>query len=668
MNITAGLRMFFVFFTLFSAVGTPSDNLEPMPLPKQLRIESSVPRGKVWQRLTNKQKKFAYHLMLAGLEGKKLLAHQIHRHSNLIRNFIFDSVAKNHIDKTKKILGDESFQEYLTYSAKLLDQAGPYASSNRKYVLKKTSADSLTQLISFLNPKWPDTTKTEIIKLLTDPSYELQLYPENQEGKGLELSGGNIYEKGITGEEVRQVLDKSLKLNLNCRVVRQNSGPSCEVQTTQTPGIVGETLKKITGHLRNAIPWASTQFQKEQLRKTVDYFDKGEIDDFRAANIAWVKDGANSTVDTMIGWVEVYEDWLARVGSWETYVQVLDPSISKQAQALATHAQYFEDGMPYGTFKKSFPKNYAPPALMVYYFQERGSYRTGGYNLPNFDDIRRDVGAKNIIRLPLPGETEDPNFKEMVKEALSEYAPISKVDTLLQDRETIWKVIVVLHEIIGHGSGTYDELKYGKGVDPISTLGPLGSALEEQRADLTALVFGGDKTLVEVGIYKSLDEAKRIRNGMYDYYVYDFLRRTSGQRTFTEAHQRGHWLFIKKLLEAKAIDWGSKSGAEKHDLQDGILIVKDYEKFYEVSKSLLGELQSIKANRNEDGLKKLFQVYAPLDEINSDWAQAIIKRGENLKINAGYVEQPWKITPALQFRTMGGTTLESVASFWHEAF
>lgn len=653
---------------LVSAHGISATIADPMPLPKQLRIEGSLPRKKVWDRLNKKQKKFAYHLMLAGLEGKKLLAHQIHRHSQRIRTFIFDSVSKKQLDKTQKILGEEGFQEYLVYCAKFLDQAGPYASSNRKYTLKKTPINKLNQLMASLAPKWSETTKDEVLKLLTDPSYELQLYPENQEGTGLELTGGNIYEKGITGSEVKQVLDKSLKLNLNCRVTRQKSGIDCEMQTTKTQGIVGKTLQKIVAHLKNAIPWASTELQKEQLKKTIEYFETGNVEDFRAANIAWVKDGANSTVDTMMGWVEVYEDWLARVGSWETYVQVADPEISKQAQALATHAQYFEDGMPYGTFKKTFPKNYAPPALMVYYFQERGSYRTGGYNLPNFDDIRRDVGAKNIIRLPLPGETEDPAFKEMVKEALSEYAPAAKVDALLQDRETIWKVIVVLHEIIGHGSGTYDESKFGKGVDPISTLGPLGSALEEQRADLTALVFGGDKTLVEVGIYKNLDEAKRIRNGMYDYYVYDFLRRTSGQRTFTEAHQRGHWLFIKKLLEAEAIGWASKNGSESHTLQDGVLIVNDYEKFYTVSKNLLAELQSIKANRNEKGLKELFQKYAPLDEIDSGWAQAIIKRGENLKINAGYVEQPWKITPTLQFKSLGDKTLESIAPFWHAAF
>ncbi len=651
-----------------SKFGIAVDSISPMPLPKQLRIESSLPREKVWRRLTLKQKKFAYHLMKAGVEGKKLLAHQIHRHSNLIRSFIFDSVTPKQMIETKKVLGEEGFQEYLTYAAKFLDQGGPYASSNRKYLLKKSSPEKITQLITRLSPNWPDATRLEVVKLMTDPDYEVQIYPENQEGNGLELTGGNIYAPTITGKEVKKVLDKTLKINLNCRVVRTATDLACEIQTTSTPGVVGDTLIKINEHLKNALPFAATQFQRDQITKTMTYFEKGNIDDFRAANIAWVKDASNSPVDLMIGWVEVYEDWLARIGSWESYVQIVDPIISKQAQALATHAQYFENEMPYGTFKKTFPKDYAPPALMVYYFQERGSYRTGGYNLPNFDDIRRDVGAKNIIRLPLPGETEDPVFKDMWREALAEYVVPSKIDVMIAEREKIWKVLVLLHEIIGHGSGTYDESKFGKSEDPISALGPLGSALEEQRADLTALVFGGDKTLIDVGIYKTKEEAKKTLHLMYDFYVMDFMRRTSGQRTFTEAHQRGHWLFIKKLMDANAIGWISKTGKETHTTEDGILVVKDPEKFQEVSRALLGQLQKIKATRDEAGLKNLFEKYAPLDEINSDWAQAIIKRGESLKINSGYVEQPWIVTSSSRFKSLGGKTLESIAPFWHEAF
>ena len=156
--------------------------------------------------------------------------------------------------------------------------------------------------------------------------------------------------------------------------------------------------------------------------------------------------------------------------------------------------------MPYGAFKKKFPADYSPPALMVYYFQEISGFRSGGYNLPNFDDIRRDVGAKNIIRLPMPGEDADPTLKAMRREALQEFLPAGKVEPVLANRDDVsgatW---CLMHEIIGHGSGTYDTSKYAKTDDPVSVLGRPGSALEEQRADLTALVFVDDPKLVEIG-------------------------------------------------------------------------------------------------------------------------------------------------------------------------
>ena len=171
---------------------------------------------------------------------------------------------------------------------------------------------------------------------------------------------------------------------------------------------------------------------------------------------------------------------------------------------------------------------------MVYYFQEISGLHTSGYNLPNFDDIRRDVGFKNIIRLPLPGEDTNKERLEIRKEALSEFAPADKVEALTQNQDQIWKVIVLLHEIIGHGSGTYDPAKYGPKEDPISALGEVGgSALEEQRADLAALVFAGDARLADVGIYENAEKAKETQRLMYDYYVADFLRRTSRERNFS---------------------------------------------------------------------------------------------------------------------------------------
>jgi len=664
---------FLLFVSLFSlsyfamADNKPVSKLTPIPLPKTLRVESSSPLALVWETLTEKEKHLAYHLTQAGQAGRTFLFYESHPAALKIRDVLTKAFAKKNLAQTKQIIGADAFPEFIIYAAKFLDGGGPYASSNRKYILKTTTPDKISALLNAYAPKTSKADQTEIVALLTDVSYQVQQHPDGADGAGLEDTGTNLYQKGIRGEEVRQAVDKgTLNTTLNCRVERGKDGQLlCPAQTTNSPGFIGVTLRNIVKSLKSAEKYASTAHQRAQMEAMVKYFNSGNIDDFRAANIEWVQDRAASVVDFMIGWVEVYEDWLARIASWESYVQIVDRKISLTAEALAKKAQRFEDGMPYDTkYKKTFPKDYSPPAIMVYYFQEISSFRSGGYNLPNFDDIRRDVGAKNVIRLPLPGEDKDPEIKALYREMLEAFAPANKIDPELEAREKVWQNIVLMHEIIGHGSGTYNQEKYPNNVDPISALGSLGSALEEERADLAALTFMSDPLLIEVGIYSNSDEAKKIRDLSYDYYLADFLRRTSGQRTFSESHQRGHWLAVNTLLKNKAIEWIAKDGKSKATVDNQVLAVKDYDKFQQVVRNLLGTLQDIKAERKEKALQDLFTDDAPLDAINSAWAQAIIRRGEDLKINAGYVEQPWRISPNLKYQTLGGKTLESVAPFW----
>ena len=607
--------------------------------------------------------------MKAGQAGRLLLFHQNHRHALGVRQFFLKAFDKKNIQKTKRFLGDKAFDELLLYAGKFLDQCGPYGVSNRKYYLQKVDVKRLETLLGKTCPSLSAKSQREITLLLTDPSFEARAFPESSDGEGLESCGGNLYAPGIRGPEVKQALEQGLKIGLNRRVVRAGKKLKCETHTTESSGVVGTALRAIVKSLQSATKHASTEHQAEELRCFIRYFQTGNIEDFRRANIAWVKDRDRSSVDFMIGWVEIYEDWLAQIATWESYVQIVDPEVSKMAARIASFAQYFENAMPYeNCFKKSFPEKYSPPALMVYFFHERSTMRVSGYNLPNFDDIRRDVGAKNIIKLPIPGEDKDPDYRAVWSEVIHEFMPADRVAPLLKHREKLWRILVLLHEIIGHGSGTYDVTEYGPNQDPVAGLGGLGIALEEQRSDLAALIFAGDTALVKAGIYQTEAEAKEIRNLMYDFVLGDFLRRLSGQRTFVESHQRGHWLFINKLLEQKAIGWVSRDRKSAPNHQNQVLAVLDYELFYRVSHDLLGLLQEIKARRLLHEQEELFKKYAPLDSANEPWAEAIVRRGEPLLINAGYVEQPWKISPRLNYVTMGESTLESIAPFWGECF
>jgi dipeptidyl-peptidase III len=664
MRISMLLALSFALVGISTAFGQSAD-VKALPLPKTIRVQGAAPRGEVWSRLSPKEKMLAYHVIQAANAGRELLFQRTHRHSLTIKGLLEEAVSQEQIQKTKDQLGENAFHELVVYTAKFLDQGGPYTPSNRKYVLEQVTPSQVQALIdrSSKASGLSNKNRTEIARLLCDPQYEVQQGPESPDGKGLENTGSNYYEKGITGSEVMAVLDKTLKPNINSRVIRTNQGLACETLTTQSPEVAGAALQNVVAHLQAARPYALTAHQKEQIEAMIRYFQTGDVEDFRQASIAWVRDRADSRVDFMIGWVEFLGDFLSRMAAWESYVQIVDPEISHLAQALARRAQDFENAMPYGPFKKKFPADYSPPALMVYYFQEISGFRSGGYNLPNFDDIRRDVGAKNIIRLPMPGEDADPTLKAMRREGLQEFLPASKVEPVLANREKCYRNLVLMHEIIGHGSGTYDTTKYEKTDDPVSVLGRLGSALEEQRADLTALVFVDDPILVEVGACKDGTEAKLMRQLTYDMYLGDFLLRLSRDRTLAEMHQRGHWLFISKLLNAGAIEWVARDGGDMTP-ENQVLAVADYDKFQNLSRSVLGELQAIKANREETQLKTIFSEYAPLSAIEQPWAQAVIRRGQHLAINAGYVEQPWRVTAEGKYEMLGGTTLESIAPFW----
>jgi dipeptidyl-peptidase-3 len=664
MRISTFLALSLVFGVVSSVRGQERE-VRPLPLPKTIRVQSAAPRGEVWAKLSSKEKMLAYHLIQAANAGRELVFQRTHRHSLIIKSLLEDALSREQIEKTKNDLGKGAFQEFVVYAAKFLDQGGPYTPSNRKYVLDQVTPSQVQALIdgSSRASGLSQQDRTEIARLLCDPRYEVQQAPESPDGTGLEMTGSNYYEKGITGPEVMAVLDKTLRPNVNSRVIRSDKGSACETLTVQTPGVVGTALQKVVDHLQAARPNALSAHQNEQIEAMIKFFQDGDVEEFRKASIAWVRDRADSRVDFMIGWVEFLGDFLSRMAAWESYVQIVDPEVSRLAQALAQRAQEFENAMPYGSFKKKFPADYSPPALMVYYFQEISSFRSGGYNLPNFDDIRRDVGAKNIIRLPMPGDDADTNLKALRREAVQEFLPAAKVEPILANREKCWRNVVLMHEIIGHGSGTYDTSKYGKTDDPVSILGRLGSALEEQRADLTALVFVDDPKLVEVGACKDANEAKLFRMLTYDMYLGDFLQRLSRDRTLAEMHQRGHWLFINKLLKAGAIGWVARDGGTMTP-ENQVLAVVNYDQFQSTARMVLGELQAIKANREEQQLKALFADDAPLSAIDQPWAQAVIRRGEHLAINAGYVDQPWRVTAEGKYETLGGTTLESIAPFW----
>jgi dipeptidyl-peptidase-3 len=657
-------RPLMISLCLVASMSSMAATFEPLTVPETIRITSSEPRKGVWSSLSSREQKLATHLLAAAKAGKFILLHQNHRHGLLIKNVLESSLSQNNIASTKSLLGD-SFNEYVNYALKFEDQVGPYATANRKYVLKKVSADKMLNVFKRHATRADLVAINEAVRVMTDVTFEVIQRPEDSEGEDLENSGTNIYEHGITHLEVSAALAKGLKSDVNCRIVRGGpAGLKCQVQALNNPELPAEVrapMTKVVAELTQAIQFSSSEHQARQIGYLISYLTTGNVEDFRQMNVEWVKDGTNSKVDFMMGYVEVYADYLTQVGSWESYVQIVDPKTTALSKNLAKHAQDFENQMPYGQYKKTFPEGYSPPAMMVYYFQEISGFRSGGYNLPNYDDIRRDVGAKNVIRLDLPGLDVDPNTLRDRRQVYETYSPSEVVNDVVNMWTKGRQTLVLLHEIIGHGSGTYNTTKYGPKEDPVSSLGALGSSMEEQRADLAALTFAADPIMTEIGMFADQTEATRSRNAMYDAYNANFLRDLSKQKSLSEAHHRGHWLLLNTLLEHGAIVKASRDGSMMTD-ENLVLKVVDYDKYNEVCKELLGALQHIKAERLEQDLKDLYLKYAPLSAITEPWLQNVIKRGATLVINSGTYEQPWEIKGG-DVQVYGALSPEGISGF-----
>src|SRR5665647_1679146 len=149
---------------LFISFGAFAATYEALTVPEVIRVTSSEPRKQVWQGLTQREKNLATHLLAAASAGKIILLNQNHRNGLLIKNVLEASLNQQNISTTKAALGD-SLTEYLNYAIKFEDQVGPYASANRKYVLRKTTPDQVRAIFARHAPQADAVAVEDSVKL-----------------------------------------------------------------------------------------------------------------------------------------------------------------------------------------------------------------------------------------------------------------------------------------------------------------------------------------------------------------------------------------------------------------------------------------------------------------------------------------------------------------------
>ncbi|MFC1558183.1 peptidase M49 [candidate division KSB1 bacterium] len=574
-----------------------------------------------FEELSLKEKMLAYYLSQASLAGRDITYDQNHKHGLEIRK-ILEGIIKHPEGIDEKI-----YKKIENYTKLFWMNNGHYNFINSHKFVPEVSFDEFLSAakkavengadLESEEGKTIDNKLEKLKKTIFDKDYEPLKTNKNppSEQDILTASANNLYES-VTLKEAEQFDEK---YPLNSRLIKKDGKITEEVYRAGTDGIpegkYAVQLKGVIKYLELAVPYAGEK-QKEMLSYLIEYFKTGDPEEFRNSNISWVLD--DPTIDTILGFIEVYLDARGVKAEYEGLVSYVDKQATAVLERLAENAQYFEGLAPWpDKYKKKWGT--VPVANAINVVMEVGGcgpISPAGINLPNAQDIREEYGSKNVSLHNILAARRAVIYPEFLEEFVY----------TTEDRELIKKyraeyrdALIALHEIVGHGSGKVSE-KLTE--DPSVYLKEYYSTLEEARADLVAMWDIFDVKLEEIGLVSS----REVGEALYKAEVLSNLTQlvTIKGDQIEEDHMRGNHLIISYL----------------RDKTDGIEVIEENGKVYfnvinieSLKKGvgeLLSELMRIKAEGDYKSLKKLIDTYGI--KVNPEWRDQIQQRYRALNI------------------------------------
>jgi dipeptidyl-peptidase III len=549
--------------------------------------------------LTLRDRELAWHLYEAALAGRDIYYDQRYVHALVMRD------ALEALFVHRAMLEADVAAALERYTKLFWINCGPYEHiTSRKFVLELTrgqlqAALERVQASGAVVPLGTHETPAAFVEAhgpdFLDAAYRPMVTSKNP-GPGediLAASANNLY-AGVTTGDLEGFTEAYA---LNSRLVKDADGDVRE-EVCRIGGRYGATLARIVSHLQ-----AARAVAPEPTARAIDalirFYQTGEEADRRAYDIAWVAD-ADSPVDTINGFVEVYLDARGRKGAWEGIVFHENPEKTSHIRRIAQHAAWFEQQMPYGAaYRRTDVVGVSARAIDVLVeCGDAGPMTAIGINLPNDEAIREVYGSKSVS---LANVVEA--YEQSQPEALREEFCWSADE---RERTRRWQALAgelttSLHEVIGHGSGRM-AAHVGS---PQAALREQYSTLEETRSDLVALWFIADPVMVELGLIEGEHHADVVR-AEYEGYARNALvqlRRVRQGTHLEEDHMRNrqaivHWLFA----HTAAIERRQRDGKTFH-------VVVDVDAFREGVGRMLALVQRIKSEGLYDEAVALFEAY-----------------------------------------------------------
>lgn len=344
-----------------------------------------------------------------------------------------------------------------------------------------------------------------------------------------------------------------------------------------------EFLEPAAKLLREAAELTDNKTLKDYLIKRAAAFLSN---DYYDSDVAWMD--LDAPIDLTIGPYETYEDELFNYkASFESYVTLRDDAESTKLAKFANHLQEVENNLPIEERYRNSKLGAAAPIRVVdeVYAAGEGNrgVQTAAFNLPNDERVIREKGSKRVMLK----NVQEAKFKQVL-------GPISKiVIDPGQQSEVSFEAFfthILAHELM-HGLGPHDIKVGGANTTVRKQMKELYSAMEEAKADISAL-FALDY-LISKGVVE-----KEMEREMYTTFLASAFR--SVRFGVTEAHGKGVAMQFNYLSDEGAIQINENAGTFSINASR----IKD------AVRKLTSEIMTIQAEGAYEKAKALLDKYA----------------------------------------------------------
>lgn len=582
-----------------------------------------------FEALTPKEKLYAHHMSKAAHAGTRIVLRQVSPESE----DIFDVIMAIHKHKNGKYVSNEE-KLYLEYASMFLSNLGNYRSFGDSKFVPAVEQDVFKRFAEEANVG----EKFERVKDA--------VYSPEPNLLGYEFSG--YYNKGVTKEVIEAALDAIPLMNENSRlnkvgpkeyefkVASAQTAINIENNIYQLPGDLGtvkivygdhnKELEVVAKHLEQAKKNSANDFQEKMLREYIESFRSGDLEAFKKSQVYWVKD-IGPSVEVNVGFIETYRDPRGVRAEWEGLVAMVNKERTEKFQTLVNDAPKYIEKLPWGPEFEKEGEFKAPDFTSLEVLTFAGSGVPAGINIPNYDDIRADVGFKNVSL---------GNVLSAGSKTNEEITFLSNEDQSLYNKyfEAAFEMQVGVHELLGHGTGRLFtspqanlyypnsdikvETYYQPGQTWGSLFGSIAASYEECRAELVAVYLSRDQSILntfasELSSTEQSDLAyvsyiQMARAGLLALEFYDPKSSSWGQ-----AHMQARYSILQCLLQTPFVSLES-SKADHSDL----ILKTDKSKLDKAHEAISKYLQEIHCFKSAGDFARASELYHRMTSVGED--------------------------------------------------